>query len=58
MVSIQSPKISRINLEVLDFVKSDFSSCNSKKKKKIFPEFPGFEPGNSDPIANHITTRP
>ena len=28
------------------------------KKKKKFPEFPGFEPGNSDPIANHITTRP
>ena len=28
------------------------------KKKKGFPEFPGFELGNSDPIANHITTRP
>ena len=26
-------------------------------KKKI-PEYPGFELGNSDPIANHITTRP
>ena len=29
-----------------------------KSKKKIFPEYPGFELGNSDPIANHITTRP
>ena len=28
------------------------------KKKKRFPEYPGFELGNSDPIANHITTRP
>ena len=40
----------------MDFVKSDFSSRNSKKKR--FLEFPGFELGNSDPIANHITTRP
>jgi hypothetical protein len=30
----------------------------SKVKKKRFPEYPGFELGNSDPIANHITTRP
>ena len=30
----------------------------SKAKKKRFPEYPGFELGNSDPIANHITTRP
>ena len=29
-----------------------------QKKKNIFLEFPGFEAGNSDPIANHITTRP
>ena len=29
-----------------------------KFKKKRFPEIPGFELGNSDPIANHITTRP
>ena len=28
------------------------------QKKKRYPEYPGFEPGNSDPIANHITTRP
>ena len=28
------------------------------KKKKRYPEYPGFELGNSDPIANHITTRP
>ena len=30
----------------------------SKDKKKRYLEYPGFEPGNSDPIANHITTRP
>ena len=30
----------------------------SKFKKKKYPKHPGFEPGNSDPIANHITTRP
>ena len=30
----------------------------SKKHKKRFPEYPGFELGNSDPIANHIATRP
>ena len=30
----------------------------NKKSKKIFLEYPGFELGNSDPIANHITTRP
>ena len=35
-----------------------FKSKIKKKKKKRFPEFPGFELGNSDPIANHITTRP
>jgi hypothetical protein len=35
-----------------------FKNKIQKKKKKLFPEFPGFEPGNSDPIANHITTRP
>ena len=29
-----------------------------KKKKKKYPEYPGFELGNSDPIANHITTKP
>ena len=27
-------------------------------KKKKNPEYPGFELGNSDPIANHMTTRP
>ena len=42
----------------MDFVKSAFLAYNSNKQKKRFPEFPGFEPGHSDPIANHITTRP
>ena len=36
----------------------NFSKVKFKKKKKRFPEFPGFYLGNSDPIANHITTRP
>ena len=26
----------------------------SKVKKERVPEYPGFEHGNSDPIANHI----
>jgi hypothetical protein len=29
-----------------------------KSQKKRFPEYPGFELGNSDPIASYITTRP
>ena len=29
-----------------------------KSKKKKYPEYPGFKLGNSDLIANHITTRP
>ena len=36
----------------------NFSKVKFKKKIYIFPEIPGFEPGNSDPIASHITTRP
>ena len=29
-----------------------------KSQKKRFPEYPGINLGNSDAIANHITTRP
>ena len=35
-----------------------FQKFEDLKKKKKNPEYPGFELGNSDPIANHITTRP
>ena len=41
---------------MLSFIKK--TKIFKSPKKKRYPENPGFEPGNSDPIANHITTRP
>ena len=38
--------------------KTFYDTTLFKSQKKRFPEYPGFELGNSDPIANHITTRP
>ena len=38
--------------------KVKFKELFKSQKKKRFPEYPRFKLGNSDPIANHITTRP